>query len=688
MNTHRHSPTTRGDPKRPRSTSRLRRLLPWGWLAVALVGEPATGAEAVAPSRADWSRTQTIDLAAPGVYRVAVPASTLHVARPGLEDLRLIGPRGNEVPYGMFTEPFVDPEGNRRVAPRRFLARLEPGSTVLTLETGVTNEVGSVTVQTTARDFIKAVRVEGSRDGESWIALADGVPLFRQAGATRLTAEFAPGAWPWLRLTVDDTRSAPVGFTDATLRFKAPASPAVTLPVVVEQRTETHRHTRLAVRLPAPNLRVAAVVIGTPEPLFLRAVTVLERRTTERATNEFVLGAGEIHRLDLEGMPRSTNLAIPVERAVATDRIEIDVANEDNPALALDSVSVRVRPTYLVFRTGEAGRFELWSGNATCPAPRYDVGGLLGAGLAAIPESGLSLGPVTTNASYRVPAPLPGVPERAARFELEGWRYRKPVAIRAPGIQLLELDPEAVARARSDLADLRVLQGPEPVPFLVADGPRGRATILPRVERSPDPREPRRSRWRLTLPHAGLPVDRLACSSPTTLFRRSMTLSELARDDRGFERRRHLGSAEWEARVGAPADSLALVISGRPETDTLWLETEDGDNPPMELTGFALGCDLPRLRFKLTGSTEDVWLVFGNADAVAPDYDLRLARDEVNAAPAHPATLGAMETRSGNAWSDFMADPGSGGPLFWAVLVLVAGTLLWVILRFLPKAEA
>ena len=72
----------------------------------------------------------------------------------------------------------------RRPRPSRarnhFKFRSTPTATVITLETGLAQPLDGVTLESPAANFIKAVRVEGSADGQNWQTLAQGQPIFRQ----------------------------------------------------------------------------------------------------------------------------------------------------------------------------------------------------------------------------------------------------------------------------------------------------------------------------------------------------------------------------------------------------------------------------------------------------------------------------------------------------------------------------
>ena len=131
---------------------------------------------------------------------------------PALEDLRLYDDAGNEMPY-LIERPVPD---RRSRAERKIISGFAERrhNTVITLETGLAQPLDGVTLETPANDFIKAVRVESSDDGNRWQMLAQGQPIFRQPyGASHLQISFPAGASPWLRLTVDDQRSQPIPFT-------------------------------------------------------------------------------------------------------------------------------------------------------------------------------------------------------------------------------------------------------------------------------------------------------------------------------------------------------------------------------------------------------------------------------------------------------------------------------------------
>src|SRR6266516_1499694 len=197
---------------------------------------------AFAATFSEWQQRQSIEVPAPGLVRVALSPATLDALRPSLEDLRLADSSGNEVPF-LIERPAPEPAPVR--AARSFKPVLRGAATVLEIETGTDVPINAVTLETPEREFIKAVRIEGSPDGQRFSAVADGVPIFRQSGASELTVRFPSGIWTRLRLTLDDQRSSPAAFTGARLHAaEAVAAPTEPVAATVKSREELDTDTR------------------------------------------------------------------------------------------------------------------------------------------------------------------------------------------------------------------------------------------------------------------------------------------------------------------------------------------------------------------------------------------------------------------------------------------------------------
>ena len=630
---------------------------------------------------ADWQHVQTFNVSTTGLVKINLPVETLDAARPALEDLRLYDDAGAEIPY-VLARPVPSPKVIQNA--KSFQVSLYANNTVVTLETGLAQTFDAVTLETPAMNFIKAVRVETSSDGKSWRTLAQGRPIFRQSyGAANLKIPFPPTAARWLRLTVDDQRSPPVPFTGALVyAATGEAAPIETVSVTMTERDENPGETRLALDLGVANLDVASLQIETTEPLFTRQVSIAVPQISEDAIREQIVGQGVIYRVAIEGQPASENLSVPLENLVRSRELILFVKNGDSPPLAIKAVRADRRPVYLVFLARQPGTFHLLTGNARCATPRYDLAAL-GMNLKSVPVAPVQIPPPSDNPNFHPPEVLPGLEVAGASLDTSEWKFRKPLHIFDAGAQQVELDPDVLAHAQPGFSDLRVMGGSNQVPYIIQHTSISRSLALTAITTN-DAKNPRLSRWIIKLPQANLPLTRLTCVTATPLFQRSLSLYEELTDDRGDKYRQSIGNVTWTQTPDSKSKEFILTLDSVPQSDTLFLETENGDNPPIELEKFTAAYPVTRVLFKAKGD-DDLFLYYGNPRVSSPRYDLSLVAGQLLAADKKTVPLGAGQQLNKPSWREYEV-PGKGGVLFWGILAVVVVVLFIIISRLLPKS--
>jgi hypothetical protein len=528
------------------------------------------------------------------------------------------------------------------------------------------------------------VRIEGSADLKHWQMLEQGQPIFRQPdGANRLHVSFPAGAWPWLRLTVDDQRTPPIPFTAARIRVAVTEpAPSEWMAVTIAERHENPRETRLALNLGAANLNIVAVQIETAEPLFTRHVTLAVPQVSEDAVREQTVGQGVIYRIAIEGQPVSENLLVPLDSLVRSRELLLFIRNQDSPPLPVTAVRVERRPVYLAFLARQAGVYHLLTGNSHCAAPNYDLAAL-GMNLKSVAAAPIKLSPPVDNPNYRPPEVLPGIEGTGAALDVSAWKYRKPVNVTRNGAQQIELDLDVLAHAQPDFQDLRLLRGSNQVPYIVEHTSISRL-LAPSVTATNDAKDPKLSRWLIKLPQSRLPVTRLSCATRTALFQRDVTLYEELTDERGEKYRHNLSGVSWVQIPDRKSKEFFLTLDGPLQSDTLCLETHNGDNPPIELEKFQLFYSATRVLFKAK-SADAVFLYYGNPRVASPRYDLSLVAGQLLMADKAAASLTAEQQLRKSSWREHEI-PGKGGVVFWGILAVVVVVLLIIISRLLPKS--
>ena len=121
-------------------------------------------------------------------------------------------------------------------------------------------------------------------------------------------------------------------------------------------------------------------------------------------------------------------------------------------------------------------------------------------------------------------------------------------------------------------------------------------------------------------------------------------------------------------------------------SDTLILETENGDNPPVELEKFTAFYPATRILFKAKADDE-LFLYYGNPRASSPRYDLSLVANQLLAADKKTASLDGEQQLKKSSWRENEV-PGQGGIVFWGILAVVVIGLLVIISRLLPKSQS
>ncbi|MBL9214719.1 MAG: DUF3999 family protein [Opitutaceae bacterium] len=658
--------------------------------ALLLLALAAPLAAALTPT--EWRYRQPVEVAAPGLVRIAVPASTFDLAQPGLADLRVTDAAGREVPYFLDRDPLAA-EAGATPGPRSaatFAATQADGLTRLTLGTGTDERLDAIELQTDEPYFLKAAHVSVSADGLAWESLGPAVPLFRQFGAEQLRIAIGRPA-AFVQVALDDRHARPVRFTGARVRpAPAQARPPVLDPLGarIVRRDEFAGETVLTVELDGRHVPVRELALETREPLFMRRVTVAVREVNDGVPGERIVGAGTVYRVALDGVPPQAQLGLPVAFAPGTREILVHLHHGDSPPLALDGVSARQHPVHLTFMAAAAGPYRLLTGNPQASAPRYDLAAFArdlrqAAGTFAVPGAPEPTPDYQPRASLAEP-PLPEVPLAGAPLDTKYWAARKAVHLARPGVQELELDPETLARARSDLADLRLLHGGNQVPYILERTTLSRSLTLEPVA-VPDPKRPTVSVWRLTLPQAGLPLRRLVLTSSTPLFQRQLRLYEQVSGPGGGTVASPLAAGEW-SRTPAPGvpETRVFDLPARLRTDTIWIETDNGDNPAVALGRAQATYPVVRLVFKVA-ETEGFALAFGNDDAAAPRYDLSLVAGRLLTASRSVATLAAAGP---NPAARTLFGGLKASYLFWGALALVVVVLLFVVAKALPKPAA
>ncbi len=661
-------------------------------LLIALAAA-TSGPAALTPT--EWQHRQALNVPVPGLVKVALPAATFDAALPDLADLRLIDGAAQEVPYLLDREfPSRDPlpvEPVRLLGAKSFRTTPNADTTQLIIETGTTDRLDAIDLETSVPYFLKAAHVEVSANGIDWESLGSALPVFRQFGAEQLRLGLNRRAAAFVRVTLDDFRSRQVAFTGAEL-LPAPArvGPPVLVPVGarIVRRDEFAGETVLTVALDGRHVPLAALGLEVKDPLFMRRVTVAVREARGAVSGERTVGTGTLYRVALDGAAPRAQLEVPLDFTPLTRELLVHIHNGDSPPLKLDGVAAKQHPVNLLFLASAAGAFTLLSGNPQATAPRYDLAAFAGemhtaSAAPAVPGDLEAMPDYHSRESLGTP-PLPDLQLAGAPLDTKDWLYRHSIQITRAGVQELELDLAALAGSRPDYADLRLVRAGNQIPYVLEQPALARSLTITPVA-TPDKKRPAVSVWQLPLPQAGLPLRRLVLTTTTPLFQRQFRIYERLAGADGGHFENTLASDQWSRtpEPGVP-ESHVFELLDRTGSDTLWIEADNGDNPAIALGAVQVVYPVVRLVYKVA-EPDGFALAYGNKNASAPRYDLGLVAVKLLTSSRNIAQLAPGEAGPavGRSWNPFTG--ANSRYVFWGALALVVIALLGVVAKLLPK---
>jgi hypothetical protein len=506
-------------------------------------------------------------------------------------------------------------------------------------------------------------------NGGIWPDWRNAQPLeVSQPGWVRLN--LPPATLDAARPGLEDLRIVDATGHEVPYRIEYPPAPEP-LNLAINERIENHTQTRLFFNLGAGNLKLSSLWLETDDVRYARSASVVVRQLNDNTVNEQVLASGMLCRTEVEGQP--PRLEMPLDVTVPGRELLVFIENRDRPPLVVKSVVLQRKPVCVVFRAAQAGTFQVLTGNLHADAPRYAAVGQQETSVVAVAMSPNVLASNLPSDTQEFGTPL----------DTADWARRKHVQVSGSGMQQVDLDLDVVTTADGLLRDLRVVRDGKQCPYLIEQTSLLRG-LTPEVSVENNPRYPTVSRWLLKLKPANIPLKLLTCTARSPLFRRQMVLFEEPVDDRGKpEQRHHLGEAEW-VRTGAAAGvALELKVTARPQTDTLVLETDNGDNPAIVLENFQFYHAVTRLWFHAP-KQPDTFLYYGNRGANAPRYDLNLVAAQLLTTERAAATLGTTESLK----QIVAAGKSRKNQLLWSALGVVVLVVLALTARLLLRKSA
>jgi hypothetical protein len=322
----------------------------------------------------NFKATATIgNIKTDGLHNVLLTPEVRAYSAKDWHDVRIFDVTNHEVPYfiwrassSMATDFKALPIISKRSIPNV--------ATQIIFENNTKHNIDEIVLKTANSSLVKAFNISGSNNQKQWFGVLDTTQL-TDLQTYKDTVSFTTIALPlsayrYFRLDINDKKSAPINILNIGYP-KNTANHTKQLPIIPQKTTTTEdpslKKTRIQVLFDRPNV-IDNLVFDIQAPQFYkRNARILANRTiidhkkpktTLQPVHEFILNSGNKNVISLSDFSEKEFF------------IEID--NQDNPPLSLNSIKMNQSVAYFVADLKANSTYTLKIGNEIS-APKYDL---------------------------------------------------------------------------------------------------------------------------------------------------------------------------------------------------------------------------------------------------------------------------------------------------------------------------
>jgi hypothetical protein len=301
-----------------------------------------------------------------GFYKISLRPEVVAKSKADLPDIRITDLKGNAVPYiTMGALPRMEKQ-KFIIFPQMARASAKDTGTTLIIENPLKRPVRTLWLKLNNTAVQRTVNLTGSDDLQQWYAIEENTPL-RDAvadslGASVQSLSFPACSYRYIKLLVNDRNKAPLKFLQAGVYLQNSSDTAgFNWPVPSPQITKKDSGNISYVTLVfAGNYQINSLHFNISAPKFYkRDVAVFEVNGQSR---EF-MGSAELN----------SNKPLNIALSVKTSKLELQITNNDDLPLQIDSVTAYQADEYIVSYLEKGHSYQLLTGNSLAATPEYDL---------------------------------------------------------------------------------------------------------------------------------------------------------------------------------------------------------------------------------------------------------------------------------------------------------------------------
>lgn len=297
-----------------------------------------------------------------GFYKIELPPAFVAKSNAALSDIRIVDARGKFVPYITSANmPHVNSEVF--VSFPEVKSNADTG-TAYVIENKYGAPINRLWLNLTNTAVSRTVNLYGSDDTQKWFAIEEDIALqtaTRGNDNSYMQAIIFPTInYKYLKVLVNDRHKAPLKFLQAGIYTdRSVLNSAVSVPVLNFGVTDTGKTTHITINL-SDNYLVNTIRLSIDSPKFYkRNVTVYAYNNQKRQliSNTDVMSG------------KDGDVFINAK----TSKLEIEIANGDNPPLHLTCVNLWQTDNQLIAFLEAGQPYKLLTGDAAATDPDYDL---------------------------------------------------------------------------------------------------------------------------------------------------------------------------------------------------------------------------------------------------------------------------------------------------------------------------
>ena len=360
-----------------------------------------------------WKAVEQTQTAGEEILSVVLDGEIYAATADGLPDLRILDQSGAEVPYQLQQDTERKVERVRRATPSSVVSLKEQGEAI-EIHTRLDKDARTaegLSLVTQLNDFERTVHVSGSKDGQEWTPLGDGVifDYSRYLDLRNHDVPLTPNEYREFRITVEnvtDEKESPyyalsrsfrqgdetkrteatsverralridrIGFWYEVEQEQQRKAKTAAYPVVDYQRSESPKTQQTVLSVRTRREPITGFVLEAANRNFSRAVTVQVPVVRGTKTEWREVARKTLIKLDFHTLQRAElTIEFPEQRK---ENFRILIENQDNPSLDVTGVRA-IGNVYRAAFLNEPGKtYRLFYGSETAKPPRYDASTVL-----------------------------------------------------------------------------------------------------------------------------------------------------------------------------------------------------------------------------------------------------------------------------------------------------------------------